>query len=109
MKRLLTVLAMALMLLVFVWGQAVPAFADEGEDHPWEGEGNNSGTGQYRHSRADFYTSAFAGMDLLFNTQMLLVEDLSSLAKKTSGTTDKFSSQKERDTYTDRIKQASIE
>lgn len=108
MKRLFTVLAMALMLLVFVWGQAVPVLADEGEDHPWEGEENNSGNGQYRHSRADYYTTSIFSVDLLFNTQMLL-EDLNLLSKKSSKPTKKFSDKKERDTYTDRARQASIE
>lgn len=109
MKRLFTVLAMVLMLLVFVWGQAAPVRADEGEDHPWEGEDNNGGTGQYRHAQDEYYlTTGIFTVDLLFNSQ-LLFEDLNLLSKKSSKPTKKFSEEKERDTYTDRLRQASIE
>ena len=108
MKRLFTVLAMALMLLVFAWGQAVPVMADEGEEHPWEGDGNNGDTGQYRHARADYYATGSFAIDLVMNSH-LLFEDLDFLSKQSSKPTRKISDNNERDTYTDRLKQASIE
>ena len=107
MKRLFTVLAMALMLLVLVWGQAVPVRADEGDDHPWSGDDNNSGTGQYRYERSDlFFATGIFTVDLLFSSQLLFDDfDLSQQSNKPSS---RISNDKERDTYTDRIKKASI-
>ena len=108
MKRLFTVLAMALILLAFVWGQAVPVMADEGEDHPWEGEDNNGGTGQYRHAQADYYASGNFIIDVLYNSQ-LFFENLDLLSGQSNNSTKQFSEKKERDTDTDRTRQASVE
>lgn len=108
MKRVITLTVMALMSLALVWGQAAPVLADGGDDHPWSGDANNSGVGQYRNAEGDFYATGIFPVDLLLNSQ-LLFEDLEQWSKKSSQTDKKLSKDNERDTYTDRLRQASIE
>lgn len=108
MKRVITLLVMALMLLALVWGQAAPVMAGGGDDHPWTGEDNNSGTGQFRIAQSLLYSTGIFSVDLVFYSQ-LLFEDPDEWSEKSEQTDRKLLESKEKDTYTDRLRQASME
>ncbi|UCD62739.1 MAG: hypothetical protein JSW34_08205 [Candidatus Zixiibacteriota bacterium] len=78
MKRLLMVLALALILVLGAWGQAFPAECSEGPDdegHPWGGE--LSGEDPFRHrnssSGADYLASGILPIDLILKNSTYLI------------------------------------
>ena len=81
MKRIILVLALALMLLIGVWDQAMATqtnFGDEGDDHPWGGLSPGDQP-QYRHelsSTSILVTTGIFPVDVILSDHIFLNEIL---------------------------------
>ncbi len=110
MKRVVVVLALALMLVTFGWNQV---FAEDiyddgntGDDHPWGSESPSEDPGQYRHTRSEYYLTGIVAIDLIFHSTGI-TEEIESIFRKPVNRTVKTAD--ERDCHIDRTRQLSID
>ncbi|UCG60446.1 MAG: hypothetical protein JSV52_08905 [Candidatus Zixiibacteriota bacterium] len=111
MKRVVVVLALALMLVAFGWDRVIAAdiYDDPngtGDDHPWGSEVPSEDPGQYRHTRSDCYLSGFVTVDILLLSTGL-VDEFDEIFYEPVNWTDEI--KKERDCYIGHTKQQPLD
>ena len=113
MKRLVTVLALLMLLFALLGGQAFTADINdltlEGENHPWEDEegGNGQGNCYQTNSISDYFATGYFPLDILVNDNLFIVEFKKLLLDSDKSNT-KYSGSEKRDLYIDRTRQASF-
>ena len=113
MKRLVTVLALLMLLFALLGGQAFTAdINDVGiveENHPWEDEEDGNGQGYCNQTGgvSDYFATCYFPLDILMNDNLFLVE-LKKILWNSDKSNTTYSGSKERDLYIDRTRQASF-
>ena len=108
MKRLITMLALMLVLLSFAWGAVLSAELDDPDDHTWGGETSGE-PGQYRHTNGgiELATTGIFAIDLLLY-EGISYKKLQSLFDGDSRFEDFHQHRDDRLVYNDRTRHISL-
>jgi hypothetical protein len=111
MKRAITALSMVLLLLAFMWGQAMSAASQDllrDDDHPWGDEGSNDDPGRNRNSGTDnVYVTGCLPVDIMFSSNLIYL-DLRSIIGKAERVKPTYMGTSQTESYFDRTRRASL-